>query len=210
MSSGLALGSIVGIAGALMYMKARSNGGSSGSLVKMKTCKSGKCESMSVIDTSDKDRAARQLMKIYIAVRPVYDTLRKRPGFVDRGPLKVNDILESDGYLTSDEKTTYLYDKNSMYVCLRDAQGNIYATDDDVSALDNNNSMNGNLNQIIYVVLHELTHKLTQSWNHTPIFWKNFEVVLKEAIAQGVYSPDDFSRSPWTHCGKKYVNRGGL
>jgi hypothetical protein len=198
MSAPVVICSLLGM-GALLYVKNQLNV-TGGTLVKVKTCKSGKCESMSVIDTTDKERASRQLMTIFLSVRPVYDAMRKRPGYVDRGPLKVSDIMESDGYLTSDNRTTYLYDKNDMYVCLRNADGKIYADTDDNS---------GTLNHILYVVLHELTHKLTQSWNHTPAFWNNFRVVLQEAIDQGVYIPGDFSQSPWTHCGKTYVNSGG-
>ena len=61
----------------------------------------------------------------------------------------------------------------------------------------------------MYVVLHELTHKLTKSWDHTPEFWSNFSLVLKEAERQNVYFPENFAEQSWIHCGKKLVNHGG-
>lgn len=161
---------------------------------------SGMCDHVMVIDSPDKIAAANQLMGIFHKIRPVYDTMRKRPGFVDRGPLQLSDIMESDGFSTADDRTTYTYDKRSMHVCLRDENSKLYAQPNSTTRI----------NHIMYVVLHEITHKLTKSWEHTPEFWKNFALVLKEAERQNAYVPEDFTRSSWVHCGKKLVNRGGM
>lgn len=163
----------------------------------------GRCDMMKVIDSPDKTDAANQLLLIFHKIRPVYDAMRKRPGFVDRGPLVLKDIMESDGFATADEKTTYTYDKKSLHVCLRDENSNLYAS-------PHFRDSSARLNHILYVVLHEITHKLTKSWEHTPEFWRNFSLVVKEAERQNVYVPEDFSLTSWVHCGKKIVNRGGF
>ncbi len=164
---------------------------------RIQTCTAGQCEYMTVVQSTDKEEAARQLMLIYKRVLPVYNSMRKKPGFVDQGDLVPSDLLESDGYLTADNKTTYLFDKSSLHVCLREKSGTLYSETEK------------KFNRIIYVVLHELTHRLTRSWNHTPEFWENFKTVLKEAIRLGCYSPENFTTSQWTHCGKQKVTTGG-
>ena len=165
--------------------------------VKIQTCDDGICEYMTVIESKDKSEAARQLMAIYKKTLPVYNAMRNKIGFVDPGPLKPTDLLESDGFRTNDSKTTYTLHKSAVHVCLRERSGLIYS-DDDVK-----------FNRIMYVVLHEITHRLTRSWDHTKEFWNNFSKVIDEAVRQGSYIPEDFSKSPWTHCGKNFVNIGG-
>lgn len=168
-------------------------------LIEAYACRSGLCGNIKVVDSKDNKEAAEQLIDIYRKLLPVYDVMRKKPGFIDKGPLRLSDILESDGFSTADNRTTYLHDKTSMHVCLRDANGLLYAK-----------NSSDKLNRIMYVVLHEITHRLTRSWDHTPEFWENFALVLKEAQRQRSYSPEDFSTSPWVHCGKKSVNHGGI
>ena len=165
---------------------------------KIQTCGDGICEYMTVVESKDKKEAARQLMAIYHKILPVYNAMRNQIGFTDPGPLKPSDLLESDGFRTNDKKTTYTIHKSSVHVCLREKSGGLYS-DDEIK-----------FNRIIYVVLHEITHRLTLSWDHTDEFWRNFSKVIKEAVRQGCYIPEDFSKSTWTHCGKNIVNVGGL
>ncbi len=161
------------------------------------TCSDGQCEYMTVINSTDDKEAANQLLMIYKKVLPVYNAMRLRPGFRDPGPLKPSDLLESDGYRTNDSKTTYTFDKSTLHVCLREKSGALYS------------ESQVKFNRIMYVVFHEITHKLTTSWDHTPEFWSNFHLVLKEAVRQGSYTPENFSKSNWTHCGKSTVTVGG-
>jgi len=55
------------------------------------------------------------------------------------------------------------------------------------------------MNTIMYVALHELSHCLTHTHGHDDNFRKNFANILRQGAALGIYDP---SRSiPTTYCG---------
>lgn len=56
-------------------------------------------------------------------------------------------------------------------------------------------------NTLMYVVLHEIAHLVTEEIGHTPRFWVNFRWILDEAEAAGVYAKVDYSREPEEYCG---------
>ncbi len=56
-------------------------------------------------------------------------------------------------------------------------------------------------NIIRFVAIHELAHIMTVSIGHEPEFWNNFKVLLKEAVALGIYKKEDYSKSPKPYCG---------
>jgi hypothetical protein len=57
------------------------------------------------------------------------------------------------------------------------------------------------LNTLIFVTLHELTHLATESIGHKQEFWTNFKFILKHAVLEGIYDPVDYSKSPEDYCG---------
>lgn len=57
------------------------------------------------------------------------------------------------------------------------------------------------LNTMMFVSLHELSHMGTQSIGHTPEFWNNFRWILKEAIKINIYQYQDFNSKPEGYCG---------
>ena len=64
----------------------------------------------------------------------------------------------------------------------------------------------GNLldvNTIMFVLLHELSHSMTIRYDHNERFWDNFEQVLNEALKIGIYTYEDFNSKPKMHCGMK-------
>ena len=58
-------------------------------------------------------------------------------------------------------------------------------------------------NTMTFVSIHELGHIMTKSVGHTPEFWENFKRLLKIAIEEGLYTKEDYSRSPKEYCGIK-------
>lgn len=56
-------------------------------------------------------------------------------------------------------------------------------------------------NTLMYVILHELAHLVTEEIGHTPVFWENFRWILDEAESAGVYAKVDYSREPEEYCG---------
>lgn len=57
------------------------------------------------------------------------------------------------------------------------------------------------INLIMFVELHELTHVMNDRWGHTQIFWKLFKFLLKEAVECGVYNPINYRDNPQVYCG---------
>lgn len=57
------------------------------------------------------------------------------------------------------------------------------------------------LNTMVFVALHELSHILTESVGHTKEFWDNFKWILKEAVKIKVYEFQDFNKKPMGYCG---------
>jgi hypothetical protein len=59
------------------------------------------------------------------------------------------------------------------------------------------------LNLVMYVALHEISHVACPEYNHTPLFKKIFRFICEEAIEMGIYHKIDFERSPKEYCGMK-------
>lgn len=57
------------------------------------------------------------------------------------------------------------------------------------------------INTLMYVALHELSHVATKSIGHTSEFWDNFKFLISEAKAIGVYNPVDYKKEPARYCG---------
>lgn len=57
------------------------------------------------------------------------------------------------------------------------------------------------INTLMYVALHELSHICTESIGHTEEFWDNFKFLIKESKILGVYNPIDYKNNPARYCG---------
>ena len=57
------------------------------------------------------------------------------------------------------------------------------------------------LNTLMYVALHELSHVATKSIGHTDEFWDNFKFLITEAKKINIYNPVDYKRKPARYCG---------
>lgn len=57
------------------------------------------------------------------------------------------------------------------------------------------------LNTLMFVALHELSHICTVSIGHTPEYWDNFKFVLENAVEFDLYHPVDYKKNPTGYCG---------
>lgn len=57
------------------------------------------------------------------------------------------------------------------------------------------------INTMMFVVLHELSHIATTEIGHTPLFWENFKWILEESINIGIYTKIDYQKQPLEYCG---------
>ena len=57
------------------------------------------------------------------------------------------------------------------------------------------------INTLMYVALHELSHVATKSLGHNDEFWNNFKFLIIEAKNTNIYNPVDYKNKPARYCG---------
>ena len=66
---------------------------------------------------------------------------------------------------------------------------------------DSNNLID--INTLMFVALHELSHLATKSIGHNDEFWNNFKFILQEAETINIYKPVDYKNNNVDYCGMK-------
>jgi hypothetical protein len=56
-------------------------------------------------------------------------------------------------------------------------------------------------NTIMFVMLHEMAHLMTETIEHTQEFWNNFKRILQDAIQLGIWQPVNYAHQPTPYCG---------
>jgi hypothetical protein len=56
-------------------------------------------------------------------------------------------------------------------------------------------------NTIMFVMLHEMAHLMTETIGHTQEFWNNFKRILHDAVQLGIYQPVNYAQRPTPYCG---------
>ena len=56
-------------------------------------------------------------------------------------------------------------------------------------------------NTVMFVMLHEMSHLMTETVGHTQEFWNNFKRVLHDAVKLGIYQPVNYTQQPTPYCG---------
>lgn len=68
-----------------------------------------------------------------------------------------------------------------------------------------NQKIHDDFNILMFVGLHELSHIMSVSVDHTDEFWSNFRFILNNASKWGLYVPVDYTYDPVDYC-KMVVN----
>jgi hypothetical protein len=102
------------------------------------------------------------------------------------------DRFRSDVFVENDMQssdTSYSENKGEkIVVCLRDKkQAPHYPLIDE--------------NTIMFVILHEMAHLMTETIGHTPEFWNNFKRILQDGVKIGLYRPVNYAQQPTPYCG---------
>jgi predicted metal-dependent hydrolase len=133
----------------------------------------------------DAKNAAKKLAEInkkVLRLISVLDTTKKGvQDLIDNyNPRALSETLPGSKY------TSYSVNKGEkISVCIRSV--------DDESFIDDNT--------ILFVVIHELSHVMTEEVGHTPLFWDNMRYLLEEGEKVGIYTPIDYSKVPKEYCG---------
>lgn len=86
--------------------------------------------------------------------------------------------------------TSYTQDKKKLIFCLRKKQKN-----------KRNEYELHDINTIMFVDIHELTHMMNDMWGHQSDYWILFKFMLENAVECGVYKPVDYNKNPIDYCG---------
>lgn len=70
-------------------------------------------------------------------------------------------------------KKSYTINKSHVFLCLKDREGSIYRK-----------------NQLVLVLIHEISHALCDEVGHTARFNQIFEDLLEKASKKGIYNPN--------------------
>lgn len=92
--------------------------------------------------------------------------------------------------LNSAGVTSYTQDKKTLIFCLRKKEKN-----------HKGNHELHDINTIMFVDIHELTHMMNNTWGHQVDFWILFKFMLENAVECGIYKPVDYSKFPINYCG---------
>lgn len=99
------------------------------------------------------------------------------------------------------------YDPKKIYETLPTSEYTAYSENKGEKlafCLDTEKDSKGRLidiNTLMYVALHELSHIATESIGHNDEFWTNFKFMIEQAKEIGVYNPVDYKKEPARYCG---------
>jgi hypothetical protein len=148
----------------------------------------------------DKQEAADLLSRMTIRLRYLVDNLGNALNEEDTKRLRSN--FNEDAISESSPGSTYTsysINKGSKLVfCIRDRKKG-----QPEKLID--------LNTIMFVAIHELSHLATKSIGHTPEFWDNMKKLLKRASElkmdnQVIYKPVEYSKQPKDYCGMQITS----
>ncbi len=102
---------------------------------------------------------------------------------------KENGIRETS---INEKSAAYVLNKgDQMRMCVR-KKG-------DPSKLEDSNTM-------IFVLLHELAHLMSEKYGHGEEFQNNFSFITKKAVEQGIYRYQNFKEKSSSYCGTEITN----
>mgnify|MGYP001385631146 CR=1 FL=1 len=142
-----------------------------------------------VRELPDKQEAADKLADLSIKLQNLVDSLNDKDKNRDEEIKRLKDSFNSQ-YITENIPGSFYvaYSVNKgeeLSICIREKDTNKF--------LD--------MNTIIFVSIHELSHIMTEETGHTGRFWSNMKFLLEEGSKIGVYNPIDYSKNPVMYCG---------
>jgi len=61
-------------------------------------------------------------------------------------------------------------------------------------------------NTVMFVMLHEMAHLMTETIGHTQEFWSNFKRLLHDAVKIGIYTSVNYAQKPTPYCGMQITD----
>jgi hypothetical protein len=109
--------------------------------------------------------------------------------------LKLKEEYDIDDFIEEDNESFTVGKGKKIYICLRNTRGEFI-----------------DINTIMFVVLHELAHIITEPQKnpHTADFWLNNIWLLEEGQKIGIIKYQDYSRDPVEYCDGLIINSNPL
>jgi hypothetical protein len=141
----------------------------------------------------NKEKAVELMSTIRTNLIKLYEYYRTTPNVSqDPAVLRFIDRFSSDVFVENDMQspdTSYSENKGQkIVVCLRDK-----TRPPQYPLIDQNT--------IMFVMLHEMAHLMTETIGHTQEFWTNFKRILHDAVQLGIYQPVNYAQRPTPYCG---------
>ena len=141
----------------------------------------------------NKEEAVKLMSKIRANLTKLRDMYAAEPALMNDPPVArfvaryQPDVFSENSMSSAD--TSYSENKGQrIVVCLRDK-----TKKPDYPLVD--------MNTIMFVMLHEMSHLMTETIGHTPEFWGNFKRILHDAVKAGIYTPVNYAHQPVAYCG---------
>ena len=141
----------------------------------------------------NKEDAVTRMAKICENLKKLRDHYASEPALVADPPVarflaryQPDCFVEND---MSSSDTSYSENKGQkIVVCLRDkTKAPNYPLVDE--------------NTVMFVMLHEMAHLMTETIGHTQEFWGNFKRILHDAVKLGIYTSVNYAHKPQAYCG---------
>lgn len=141
----------------------------------------------------DKEKAVVLMAKIRANLTKLYEYYRDTPNVNQEPPVKLFcSRFSTDVFCENDMQspdTSYSENKGQkIVVCLRDK-----TNPPQYPLIDENT--------VMFVMLHEMSHLMTETIGHTQEFWTNFKRILQDAMQIGIYAHVNYARQPTAYCG---------
>lgn len=142
-----------------------------------------------VSDLPNRQEIADLLAQIKINIKILLNYMKEDKNkeykqYIDRLDDKINKVIFTEN--TNNIYTSYSVNKGEeLVICVRSRKSNKLH----------------NINLIMYVVLHEISHIMCPEYGHGELFQKIFKYVLFKATQIGLYKKIDFIESPKEYCG---------
>jgi len=141
----------------------------------------------------NKEEAVNRMSKICANLAKLHNSYSSEPAFVADPPVgrflaryHPDCFVEND--MTSGD-TSYSENKGQkIVVCLRDK-----TKAPEFPLIDENT--------VMFVMLHEMAHLMTETIGHTQEFWLNFKRILHDAVKIGIYTSVNYAQKPTPYCG---------
>lgn len=141
----------------------------------------------------NKEKAVETMAAVHTGLVKLYEYYKTTPNVAqDPAVARFVSRFSSDVFVENDMQspdTSYSENKGQkIVVCLRDK-----TKPPQYPVIDQNT--------IMFVMLHEMAHLMTETIGHTSEFWNNFKRILQDAIQLGIYQPVNYAQRPTPYCG---------